>query len=80
MVLSVELANGEILETRCNGPRGKWGTPPISEAEHLVKVKDALSTRLDGGAAERLIAEAKRIGELDANGMRQLIGMTALAG
>lgn len=79
VVLRVELANGETLEARCDGPRGKWGTPPISEAEHLVKVRDALSTRLDQASADHLIAEASRIGELDAAGVRKLIGMTALA-
>ena len=49
VLLRVELDGGRVLETRCNGPRGKWGTPPISEAEHLVKVRDCLATRLDAG-------------------------------
>lgn len=80
VVLRVEIENGETLETRCNGPRGKWGTPPISEAEHLVKVRDALSTRLDQPTAERLIAEASRIGELDAAGVKTLMRMTEVAG
>ena len=46
MLLRVELEGGRVLEIRCDGPRGKWGTPPISEAEHLVKVRDCLATRL----------------------------------
>ena len=50
MLLRVELDGGRVLETRCNGPRGKWGTPPISEAEHLVKVRDCLATRLRAGS------------------------------
>ena len=48
-----------MLKTRCNGPRGKWGTPPISEAEHLVKVRDCLSTRLPTAKGEEIIALAK---------------------
>ncbi len=78
VLLRVELENGEALAARCNGPRGKWGTPPISEAEHLVKVRDALSTRVDAAAAERLVSLASRIGELDAAGVRSLLGLTVL--
>jgi hypothetical protein len=25
-----------IVKTRCHGPRGMWGQPTISDAEHLV--------------------------------------------
>ena len=55
VLLRVELGGGRVLETRCNGPRGKWGTPPISEAEHLVKIRDCLATRLEPAAAENII-------------------------
>lgn len=78
VVLDVELQNGARLEARCNGPRGKWGTPPISEAEHLVKVRDCLATRLDKPAAEALIGEASRIGELDAAGLRRLMARAGM--
>jgi len=73
VLLRVELDGGRVLETRCDGPRGKWGTPPISEAEHLVKVRDCLATRLDAPAAERIIELARRIDDLDAAGVRQLM-------
>ena len=73
VLLRVELDGGRVLETRCNGPRGKWGTPPISEAEHLVKVRDCLATRLAPAVAERIIALARRIDDLDAAGVRQLM-------
>jgi aconitate decarboxylase len=71
--LRVELDGGRVLETRCNGPRGKWGTPPISEAEHLVKVRDCLATRLSPAVAEPIINLARRIDELDAGGVRELM-------
>jgi aconitate decarboxylase len=73
VLLRVELDGGRVLETRCDGPRGKWGTPPISEAVHLVKVRDCLATRLDQPAAERIIALGSRIDDLDAAGMRELM-------
>jgi 2-methylcitrate dehydratase PrpD len=73
VLLRVELDGGRVLETRCNGPRGKWGTPPIGEAEHLVKVHDCLATRLEPAAAEAVIVLARRIDDLDAAGVRQLM-------
>jgi aconitate decarboxylase len=73
VLLRVELDGGRVLETRCNGPRGKWGTPSISEAEHLVKIRDCLATRLDLAAAERIVELVDRIDDLDAAGVRQLM-------
>ena len=73
VLLRVELDGGRALETRCDGPRGKWGTPPISEAEHLVKLRDCLATRLEPAAAERIIGLARRIDDLDTAGVRQLM-------
>jgi aconitate decarboxylase len=73
VLLRVELDGGRVLETRCNGPRGKWGTPPISEAEHLVKIRDCLATRFDTGAAEAVIGLARRIDDLDVAGVRRLM-------
>lgn len=73
VLLRVELDGGRVLETRCDGPRGKWGTPPISEAEHLVKIRDCLATRFEPAAAERIIGLARRIDDLDAAGVRQIM-------
>jgi 2-methylcitrate dehydratase PrpD len=73
VLLRVELADGRVLETRCNGPRGRWGTPPISEEEHLVKVRDCLATRLEPKTAERIIELARSIDDLDAAGVRSLM-------
>jgi aconitate decarboxylase len=73
VLLRIELDGGHVLETRCDGPRGKWGTPPISEAEHLVKIRDCLGTRLEPAAAERVIGLARHVDDLDAAGVRQLM-------
>ena len=49
VLASVELADGRVLETRCDGPRGVWGQAPISEQEHAVKARDCLAPRSDAG-------------------------------
>ena len=73
----VELTDGRVLRTRCNGPRGIWGAPPISEEDHLVKVRDCLSRKLLADRAEALIAMARGVETLDAGGVRAMIGMVA---
>jgi len=79
VVLRVELDGGRVLESRCRAPRGAWGAPPIGEGEHLVKVRDCLATRLRPDAAERLIALALRIDELDGAGLRELLELAVAA-
>ncbi|MGE0222212.1 MAG: MmgE/PrpD family protein [Acetobacteraceae bacterium] len=75
--LRVELADGSVLETRCDGPRGMWGQPRIDPADHLVKVRDCLSTRLPDGAVEQCIALTSRIDSLDAGEVASLMKLVA---
>ena len=69
----VTLADGRVLETRCTGPRGKWGTPPIADVEHLVKVRDCLGRRLAPAQVEDAINLASRFETLDAADVRTLM-------
>jgi aconitate decarboxylase len=55
---TIGLADGQILETRCDGPRGMWGQPPIADADHLVKIRDCLSVQLTPDEVESCIALA----------------------
>jgi 2-methylcitrate dehydratase PrpD len=75
VLLSVELTDGRVLETRCDGPRGMWGQPRIGEPEHLVKVRDCLATRLDTGAVERCISLASRIDSLTPPQVSELMAL-----
>ena len=71
----VEMQDGTMLHTRCNGPRGIWGSPPISAGDHLVKVRDCLSRRLPLDAAEKLIDLALKVDTLDAVGVRAMVAL-----
>ena len=73
----VELTDGTILETRCDGPAGMWGQPPISATAHLVKVRDCLATRLDADTAGRVIALASRIDTLGKDQVSELMALIA---
>jgi hypothetical protein len=73
----VELDDGSILHTQCKGPKGVWGSPPISDAEHLVKIRDCLSRRLPQARAETLIDLAHRVETLEPAWVRELIRLAA---
>jgi hypothetical protein len=75
VLLRVELADGTMLETRCDGPRGMWGQPPIADLDHLVKVRDCLATRLDAASAERCIALASQIDTLASPEVSELMAL-----
>ncbi len=71
----IEMNDGQVLHTRCNGPRGIWGSPPISQEEHLAKVRDCLTRRMPAEKAEDVIGLASRVETLDAAGVRALLGL-----
>jgi len=76
---TVTLADGSIVATRCDGPRGMWGRPRISDAEHLVKVRDCLATALAPDAVERCISRAARIDELSPQQVSELMALVGAA-
>jgi aconitate decarboxylase len=73
--ITVELANGQQVRTRCDGPRGIWGTARITREEHLVKVRDCFATRFDPVVAERCIELLSSIETLDARQVTELMAM-----
>jgi len=74
----VDLTDGSVVRTRCDGPRGMWGQPAISDDEHLVKVRDCLSKRLPTERMERCIALARSIDTLDATGVSELLTIASM--
>jgi aconitate decarboxylase len=77
VIADVELDDGTRLHTRCNGPKGIWGSPPIPEEEHLVKVRDCLSRKLPEARAESLIDLARRVETLSPGGVREMLRLAA---
>lgn len=75
--VTVELQGGTRLTARCNGPKGFWGLPPLTRAEHLVKIRDCLGMRLPQDAVERCI---QLVEDLDSLGPEEVRELIALAG
>ena len=74
---TVRLHDGRTLNSRCNGPKGFWGLPPLGRDEHLVKVRSCLQTCLDREDTERCIQLVENLETLDAAAVQELM---ALAG
>jgi 2-methylcitrate dehydratase PrpD len=75
VMMEVELDDGAVLKTRCDGPKGKWGTPPISVEEHLVKVRDCLDSRLSQRDRERLIELGGNLEALEPKEVSEVMGI-----
>lgn len=74
---TVRLKDGSAVSARCDGPRGKWGGTPISDEDHLVKIRDCLAVRLAGGEIENVISLARQIDDLGPEGIRELMALVS---
>ena len=80
VALEVELADGTTVRERCERPRGSWGAEPISEAEHMVKVRDCLAGSLSPSAIDECMELGSRFEQLDGNGVRRMLALACQGG
>jgi aconitate decarboxylase len=73
--LEIELADGTIVRERCERPRGSWGAEPISEAEHITKVRDCLAGSLTPSAIDECVELGSRFEQLDGNGVGRMLAL-----
>jgi len=78
--VEIELDDGTIIRERCERPRGSWGAEPISEAEHIVKVRDCLAGSLAPAAIDECIELGSRFEQLDPNGLRRMLALACQEG
>jgi aconitate decarboxylase len=77
VLLEIDLADGTRIHERCDRPQGAWGAKPISDSEHLVKVRDCLGRFLSPAESETCIELASGIDRLDAGGVRKLLHLAS---
>ena len=75
--VELHLHDGRTLHTRCNGPRGFWGLPPLEREEHLTKIRACLQTRLSQADTERCIQVLETLETQDAAAVQDLIHRAA---
>jgi aconitate decarboxylase len=73
--LEIALADGTIVRQRCERPRGSWGAEPISDAEHVLKVRDCLAGSLAPAAIDECLALGSRFEALDGAGVRAMLAL-----
>jgi aconitate decarboxylase len=73
--LEIELADGSKVHERCERPRGSWGAEPISNAEHMVKVRDCLAGSLAPAAIDEFVQLGTRFEQLDEMGVRRMLAL-----
>ena len=73
--LDIELMDGTHIRERCERPRGSWGAEPISDAEHLVKIRSCLGGSLSAPAIEELIGLGQGFEHLEAGGVRKMLSL-----
>ncbi len=71
--MEIEMKDGSRITERCTAPSGSWGTPPVSTAEHLAKVRDCFATQLSSDAAERCIELASALDSLSADQIGEIL-------
>ena len=71
--LEIELSDNTVVRERCERPRGSWGAEPISDAEHVTKVRDCLAGSLSPPAIDEYIELGSRFEHLEADGVRRLL-------
>lgn len=76
LTMDIALESGEHVKTRCDMPRGGWGTPRVTEAEHAAKARDCLSTHLSARDAAECIELANSVERL---GSERVVRMLHLA-
>jgi len=70
--VTAELAGGERVAVKCVKPKGVWGEP-ITDEEHLVKVRNCMRIAFEPAVAEEIIAAVQRLETLNPAGVRALI-------
>jgi aconitate decarboxylase len=66
------VAGGRSHTYTAYGPAGAWGQPPLSDAQHEVKLRDCLGRGLEPSAIDELLELLGRLESLDSAGVRRV--------
>jgi 2-methylcitrate dehydratase PrpD len=70
--INVELGGGRLVAGKCTRPQGTWGSP-VSEQEHLVKVRDCMKRARGGADTENIVSALREFEHLDPGHVRALM-------
>lgn len=71
--MTARMKDGSVLKTRCDMPRGAWGSPPPTREEHLVKIRSCFSTMLPTETSEAIIGIVDNLESASASDITRLV-------
>lgn len=77
VTIEAEMRDGSKVSALCRGPRGAWGQPPLTSAEHEAKLRDCLGMVLDGGRVTRVLSALDGLERMTARGVGALVSLLA---
>lgn len=72
--LSVETKDGARHVAECRTPKGFWGVP-IKPEEHMEKLRDCMSQMMTDAQIGECVRLTHELEDLDARGVKQLVGL-----
>jgi hypothetical protein len=79
IAIEAALAGGERVSAICRQPKGSWGVPPLTPADHREKLVDCFNRALPAALVGELVALFERLETLDAGGVAQIAALIALS-
>jgi aconitate decarboxylase len=78
MRVTIEVvASGRTHTGAATGPKGAWGQPPLTDAEHEVKLRDCLGRGLDRAAVDETLELLRNLENLDSSGLKRICELIA---
>ncbi len=72
IAIEADLADGRRVDAICRQPKGSWGAPPLTSADHREKLLDCFNRALTPAHVSELIALLERLETLDAQGVAKI--------
>jgi aconitate decarboxylase len=78
MRVTIEVvSSGRTHTGTATGPKGAWGQPPLTDAEHEVKLRDCLGRGLERRSVDEVLVLLRKLQELDSPGLKRICELIA---
>jgi aconitate decarboxylase len=78
MRVTIEVVSpGGTHARTATGPKGAWGQPRLTDAEHEVKLRDCLGRGLERGSADEVLGLLRNLEDLDSSGLKRICELIA---
>jgi len=75
--IEVATSDGKTYRAVCKGPKGTWGMPRLTPADHLEQLEDCFGRVLSRRDMDEVIARLERLDRQNAEGVRRIMRLIA---